>query len=86
MVNNLINCYYARQHRVDCTKGGVKMYLYKSGIDFKNQKEKAEIIGISESFLSRILNKKQSCSKIVAYCVTKAFNDKAEILDYFTKI
>ncbi len=52
-------------------------------IKFENQTKTAEQIGIAKETLSRILSGKQGASKIMAYCITKAYDNKAEILDYF---
>jgi hypothetical protein len=43
----------------------------------------AEKVGITNSYLSLVMNRKKSCSKILAYCITKAVNSNAEISDYF---
>ena len=45
----------------------------------------SEIIGISRVYLTNILNRKQSCSKVVAYCITKFINPEWEIEDIFDK-
>lgn len=45
----------------------------------------AREVGIAEATLSRIINKKQICSKTTAYCITKVINSEAEIEDYFEK-
>lgn len=47
------------------------------------RKEIAEKAGIAEETLSRILNKRQKCSKAIAYYITKLNDENAEILDYF---
>lgn len=52
-------------------------------IKFENQTKIAEQIGIAKETLSRILSGKQGASKKMAYCITKAYNNKAEILEYF---
>lgn len=54
-------------------------------INFKNQKEAAEDIGITPETLSRILNAKVGTTKTTAYCITKYYDKDAEILDYFIK-
>ena len=61
------------------------MYWLEKDIYFKNQRVMADEIGIAHATLNRILNRKNGCSKVMAYCITKAFNQDAEILDYFTK-
>lgn len=62
------------------------MYLLTEDIKIKNVGEASNKIGINISTLSRILHKKQKCSKIMAYCITKYINQEAEISDYFLKI
>lgn len=52
-------------------------------IKFKNQTKTADIIGIANETLCRILSGKQGCSKMVAYCITKHYDSNAEISDYF---
>lgn len=49
------------------------------------QVEVAKIVGITEQTMSRIVNKKQGCSKMTAYCIAKAIHQEAKIEDYFTK-
>lgn len=49
----------------------------------KTQRDIANKIGINEQTLSRILHKKQTCSKLIAYCLTKLNDENAEISDYF---
>lgn len=50
-----------------------------------NQRAIAKIVGITEASMSRIVNKKQGCSKRTAYCIVKAIHKDADIEDYFTK-
>ena len=40
-------------------------------------------VGISNAYVSLILNDKKSCPKRIAYCITKAIDKNAEIMDYF---
>jgi DNA-binding XRE family transcriptional regulator len=51
-----------------------------------NQSELARVVGINNSTLNRIFNKKQNCSKIIAYAIVKTINENAEIEDYFELI
>lgn len=66
------------------------MYILKENIivDLKGetQRKVAEKIGITEQTLSKILNKKMSCSKMIAYCIVKINNSEAEIEDYFERV
>ena len=50
-----------------------------------NKAKLADIIGIRPETLRRIINGKQDCSKLVAYCITKTLNQDAELEDYFYK-
>ena len=43
----------------------------------------AKVIGITPDTLRRVINGKQICSKLVAYCITKFLSEDAEIADYF---
>lgn len=54
-------------------------------IKFDNQKKVSEEIGIAEATLCRILSGKQQASKVTAYCITKYYNQNADVLDYFYK-
>ena len=66
------------------------MYILKENIvvDLKceTQRKVAEKIGITEQTLSKILNRKMACSKIIAYCIVKINNSEAEIEDYFERV
>ena len=65
------------------------MYILKENIvvDLKceTQRKVAEKIGITEQTLSKILNRKMTCSKMTAYCIAKAIHPEAKIEDYFVK-
>ena len=50
-----------------------------------NKEQMAKVIGLNPDTLRRVINGKQECSKLVAYCVTKFLNYEAEIEDYFIK-
>lgn len=51
-----------------------------------NKTQVAKIIGLNADTLRRVINGKQVCSKLVAYCITKFLNSDAEIEDYFVLI
>ena len=64
------------------------MYLFK--VELKKQllegrkiKSVASEIGVTKEFLSRVFNRKRTCSKLTAYCIIKCLNSDAEIDDYF---
>lgn len=62
------------------------MYFIKDGIVINkdiSQVEMSKEIGCSQETLSRILNKKQSCSKTLAYAITKLINPDFEISTLF---
>ena len=63
------------------------MYLLKDvEIKFEGlQKELAHKIGISECYLSKILNRKKKCSQLVAYAFVKALAPEKEIEDFFER-
>ena len=50
-----------------------------------NKEQMANVIGLNPDTLRRVINGKQECSKLVAYCITKFLNYEAEIEDYFIK-
>ena len=70
------------------------MYKLREDIEFyfndkNNQTKLAEFIGISVSTLSRILNRKQICSKAIAYMISIANvknYKKTNIEEYFEKV
>lgn len=59
------------------------MYKIKKEIKFANQRKASEEIGIAQETLSRIINGKQTCTKIMAFCIVKYLGSKNEINDYF---
>lgn len=63
------------------------MYEFKNKEIAKkyNKVQMAKIIGLNPDTLRRIINGKQKCSKLVAYCVTKFLDSEAEIENYFKK-
>lgn len=64
------------------------MYILRNSekVSIINQSELARKIGINQATLNRIFNKKQKCSKIMAYTIVKSINENAEIEDYFERI
>ena len=63
------------------------MYILKNDLNLKiNQTIASKIIGITQPTLSNILNRKVSCRKVVAYCITKYINENAEIEEYFERV
>ena len=62
------------------------MYLLTENIEIKNVGKASKEIGVDISTLSRILHKKQKCSKMLAYCIVKYYNKNAEINNYFIRI
>lgn len=62
------------------------MYKLKSKLILQyTQKEFAKKVGITPEFMSEIQNGRK-CSKLVAYSITKAYNENLEILDLFDRI
>lgn len=62
------------------------MYIFKTEIPIKiKQIEACKIIGLTQPTLSKILNGKVACRKVVAFCITKYLDDNAKIEDYFVK-
>lgn len=69
------------------------MYRLKEGI-YEKIKEKnpmfkvkgfAEIVGLKPCWTSLILNRKRTCGKTTAYCITKAIDPNLEIDDIFDR-
>jgi plasmid maintenance system antidote protein VapI len=67
--------------------GKHKMYHFRCKDYAKkyNKTAMAEIIGLAPDTVRRVINGKQDCSKLVAYCITKFLNSNAEIEEYFYK-
>ena len=63
-------------------KVGETMYIFNANVKI-NKTKASEKIGISRVYLTNILNSKQKCSKVIAYCITKYLDSNAEISDYF---
>ena len=62
-----------------------KKELKKQLLEGRTIKYVASKIGITDTFLTSILNGKRTCSKITAYCITKFFNQNYEVNDLFIK-
>ena len=63
------------------------MYKWKEENDVRfNISEMGRIIGVTQPTLSRIIHRKVACRKVVAYCMTKYIDEKAEINDYFEEV
>lgn len=62
------------------------MYRIKETLEIENQVNFALEIGISKFTLNRILNKKIACSKVIAFSITKHYNEDLEIEDLFEKV
>ena len=67
------------------------MYIFKKetleNLGFSiTRKKMAEFFGVSEGYFSKILNSKRKCSKILAYSITKTFNENKEIEDFFERV
>lgn len=58
----------------------------KQKVAIINQSELARKVGIDKGTLCRVFNKKQRCSKIMAYAIVKSINENAEIEDYFIRV
>ena len=62
------------------------MYIFKTEIPIKiKQIEACKIIGLAQPTLSKILNGKVACRKVVAFSITKYLDETAEINDFFYK-
>lgn len=63
------------------------MYVFREKIEKKiNQTIASKVIGISQPVLSKILNRKVACRKVVAFSITKYLDENAEIEDYFERV
>ena len=67
--------------------------MYKFKIEKKNEltnkyklSDVADMIGLNLSTISRIINGKQACKKVVALCITKLLDQNKEINEYFIRI
>ena len=63
------------------------MYIFKKkeAVKMFNKTQMAKIVGLNPDTLRRVINGKQECSKLVAYCITKFLNSEAEIEEYFIR-
>ena len=52
----------------------------------KEQKVLTAEIGISQSYFSKIINRKKRCSKVTAYAIVKAIGSENEISDFFERV
>ena len=63
------------------------MYMFKENTNAKiKQVVACKVIGITQTNLSLILNRKMACRKVTAFCITKYIDKDAEIEDYFDKV
>lgn len=64
------------------------MYRLKENLELKiaNKKKLAEEVGIYPETLSRIISRKQDCSKVVAYSISKHLCEDMDISDFFERI
>lgn len=63
------------------------MYMFREDVNLKiNQTEASEVIGVTQSWLSNVLNRKVACRKVVAYCITKYISQDCEIEDFFERV
>ena len=63
------------------------MYIFKEDvIDIFNKSEIARQVGVAIATITRIFNRKQKCSKRIAYYIVKTINENAEIEDYFERV
>lgn len=46
----------------------------------------ANLMGITEGYVSQVLNGKKKCSKLVAYCICKIINYELEVEDCFERV
>lgn len=67
--------------------------MYKFKIEKKKEliskyklSDMADMIGLNLSTISRIINGKQACKKVVALCITKLLDQEKEINEYFKQI
>lgn len=51
----------------------------------RTKKEIANIVGITDVTFSYIINKKRIIRKLLAYCITKAFDNDKEIEYFFIR-
>lgn len=64
------------------------MYLFRDknvAITY-NKVQMAKVVGLNPDTLRRIINGKQTCSKLTAYCITKFLDSEAEIINYFDRV
>ena len=64
------------------------MYLMKETDKIKviKQVAMAKVVGLNPVTINKIFNRKQKCSKLVAYCITKFLDDDKEIEEFFERV
>ena len=64
------------------------MYQFKkeTNVDFRSRTIASEQIGIHRNTLGLIMRGQLTCSKQVAYCITKLLFKEAEIEDFFIRV
>lgn len=58
----------------------------KKVLDGRTKVSIAEKVGVTRQTIINVLNRKQSCRKKTAYCITKTLNSEVEITDFFTRV
>ena len=80
----LLTIYQCLLYNCDIREEGKKVYIFKENIiNVYNQRAIAREIGVTFETINRIFNRKQKCSKLIAYSICKIINQNAEIEDYF---
>lgn len=62
------------------------MFKIKEKLNVENQRKFADEVGITPQTLCNIFAKKQNCSKVTAYSITKHFDQNKEIEDLFERV
>lgn len=62
-----------------------KNILKEQALDGRTITSLASKIGVTNGFMTSILNAKRSCSKPIAYCITKCLDKNKEIEFYFER-
>ena len=67
------------------------MYLFKNELKKELLKGRtityiADLIGVTPAYLTAVLNRKKTCSKLVAYVLCKIFDENIEIDDCFERV
>ena len=67
-------------------KNNIERYKWKKNIKIKHQKILANKIGVSEFYLSKIVNRHLTCPKRTALVIANGIDENRKLEDFFEKV